>query len=103
MGVDRKRGFKKEFVFLIKQLGRLISYQMRWESQPEELAQTSVSAVLFFRCLLEVSIELSSKKLDIWVLVSGEKYGAGCMDLGILIMFKVENSEWLRSAKETDR
>ena len=55
--------------------------------------QSSVSAVLFFRCLLEVSIELSSKKLDIWVLVSGEKYGAACMDLGILIMFKVESSE----------
>ena len=39
VGVDRKRGFKKEFIFLIKQLGRLISYQMRWESQPEELSQ----------------------------------------------------------------
>ena len=39
VGVDRKRGFEKEFIFLIKQLGRLISYQMRWESQPEELAQ----------------------------------------------------------------
>ena len=55
--------------------------------------QASVSAVLFFRCLIEVSIELSGKKLDIWVLVSGEKYGATCMDLEILIMFKVDSSE----------
>ena len=58
--------------------------------------------MLICRCLLEISIELSSRKLDVWLLILGEREGFGSVDLGAAIILKGESSKtwWEQQSRQ---